>query len=162
MTKLGVLSDTHLRDTQQRLPQTMLEAFKEVDYIIHAGDWVSLVALEQLKPFAEVIGVQGNMDDEAIRAQFPDVQEMEIAGYRVGVTHGWGPPANIEKRILMKFSTPPDLLIFGHTHRALCQKEGNCLIFNPGSPTDTLHAERRTFGLITLGETIQWNFLELE
>ena len=39
---IGVISDTHISDKGQHLPGIVLDAFKHLDLIIHAGDMVSL------------------------------------------------------------------------------------------------------------------------
>ena len=54
---IGVISDTH-----GRLPQSVAQAFKGVDLIIHAGDIGELEIIEALEEFAPTLAVRGNMD----------------------------------------------------------------------------------------------------
>jgi len=159
--RIGVLSDTHLTDPSQPLPQEMLADFENVDRIIHAGDWVDRCVYEQLKPLAEIIGIQGNMDHANIRNTFPEIIELDLSGYNIGLTHGWGPPRGIEERILRKFPKTPDIIIYGHTHQAVFHKKNDLYYFNPGSPTDTLTASRCTYGILTLGSDIQGEIIPL-
>lgn len=39
---IGLISDTHIPDRADKIPITVLEAFKNVDLIIHAGDLTSI------------------------------------------------------------------------------------------------------------------------
>jgi predicted phosphodiesterase len=48
-----VLADTHLRGGLEGLPQPVLDAIAGADGIVHAGDIVSLVALQELRALGE-------------------------------------------------------------------------------------------------------------
>ena len=156
MTRIGVLSDTHITEgSGQKLPEKMLRDFRSVDLIIHAGDWVDLCVMDQLSPLAEVRGVFGNMDGPAVRYHWPEIDCFSLDGFNIGIIHGWGPKEGLEYRILKKFPDPPDLIIFGHTHVPLSQKIGEVLVFNPGAPLGRAHNNRNTYGIITLGDSIR-------
>ncbi|HEQ60870.1 MAG TPA: metallophosphoesterase, partial [Firmicutes bacterium] len=77
MTRIGVLSDTHITSPKESLPPQLLEEFASVDLILHAGDWVDQCVLEQLRPLARVIGVRGNMDNPGVKSIMPELQELE-------------------------------------------------------------------------------------
>lgn len=161
MTRIGVLSDTHITSPRESLPPQLLEEFASVDLILHAGDWVDPCVLEQLRPLAKVIGVRGNMDNPGIKCIMPELKELEIACYKIGLIHGWGSPAGIERRIRSRFQCPPDLIVFGHTHQPTIHEEEGVLYFNPGSPTDRAFCSQRSYGLIDLGEQIQARIIPL-
>jgi putative phosphoesterase len=59
---IGVISDTHIPERANTIPEIVFEIFKEVDLILHAGDLVSLEVRDQLEKIAPTICVQGNMD----------------------------------------------------------------------------------------------------
>ena len=59
---IGLISDTHIPDWARILPLNVLDAFANVDLILHAGDLTSLKAIEELEDLAPVMSVQGNMD----------------------------------------------------------------------------------------------------
>ena len=161
MTRIGVLSDTHITSRRETLPPQLLEEFASVDLILHAGDWVDLCVLEQLSPLADVLGVRGNMDNHSVKSNMPESQELEISGYKIGLTHGWGSSTGIERRILDRFQPSPDLVIFGHTHQPTVRRDGNILYFNPGSPTDRVFAPQRSYGVIDVGEKIEARIVTL-
>ena len=58
------ISDTHVSCIEQ-LPPALRDNMKEADMIIHAGDYVSMAVLDQLKKFRSFRGVCGNMDPPA-------------------------------------------------------------------------------------------------
>ena len=161
MTRIGVLSDTHISSPRQSLPPQLLEDFASVDLILHAGDWVDACVLRQLEALAEVIGVRGNMDHPSISSNLPEIQQLDRSGYKIGLIHGSGSSSGIERRIRGKFQPLPDLIIFGHTHQAVLKRDGDVLFFNPGSPTDQVFAAQRSYGLVELGAKIEARIVSL-
>lgn len=145
--KIGVVSDTHSRE----IPKQLLEDFKKVDLILHAGDFCSLKDLEKFKKLKTVDGVQGNMDDPDIRKLFPVKKILTFGKISIGLFHGEGPPKTILERVKEQFvHDQVDCVIFGHSHIALNQKEGNVLYFNPGSPNDSITAPACCYGILDL------------
>jgi putative phosphoesterase len=151
--RIGVISDTHIPDRGEHIPQVILDAFKRVDLIIHAGDIVSLGVIDELKSVcAKVVVVVGNMDQEAVRKKYPVRQVLEILGQRVGLMHGAGSAANLPEMLKDAFKGDDcDLIIFGHSHKSMNERIGKVLFFNPGSPTD-LTAAFNSYGIIELKE----------
>ena len=137
MIRIGVLADTHLPDTREAsalLQELAARHFREVAMILHAGDIVAPGVLEGLAP-CPVYGVRGNMDPAA--PGFPHQRVVEVDGVRIGLIHGWGPPAGLADRVRAAFAgTSLDCLVFGHSHVPVCRREGALLLFNPGSATD--------------------------
>ncbi|MBU4251497.1 MAG: metallophosphoesterase [Candidatus Omnitrophica bacterium] len=149
--KIGVISDTHILDKGGHIPGVVLDAFKHVDLIIHAGDIVSLGVIEELKSVcAKVVAVAGNMDQEAVRKKYPVKQVLEILGVRVGLMHGAGPALNLPELLKDAFREDNcDLIIFGHSHKPMNERIGGVLFFNPGSATD-FSAAYNSYGIIKL------------
>ncbi len=127
----------------------MLKDFKSVDLIIHAGDFCEIVDYQALADIKEVKAVHGNMDNAAIRKLFPPRQIFKLGSFSVGLFHGEGPPRTILEKVKEEFKMDKvDIIIFGHSHQPWNQKEGAVLYFNPGSPTDTITAPYRSYGII--------------
>ena len=59
MTKVGVLSDTH-----GRVAKEVLDFFKDVDIILHAGDIGSIEVLDTLRKEKKLVAVYGNCDNK--------------------------------------------------------------------------------------------------
>jgi hypothetical protein len=145
---IGVISDTH----SLKIPAPVIERFKSVDLIIHAGDICDLHTLKLLKKIAPTKAVQGNMDELAVKKELP-LKEIIIGDHlRIGVTHGHiGETREALKNAMSSFKDDKmDVVIFGHSHQALNERVGKTLYFNPGSPNDMVRAKFYSYGLISI------------
>jgi hypothetical protein len=80
---------------------------------------------------------------------FPHQRVVEVDGVRIGLIHGWGPPAGLAARVRAAFAgTRLDCLVFGHSHMPLCRWEGALLLFNPGSATDRRGQPSTSVGIL--------------
>lgn len=161
--KIGVLSDTHFDDLNEGLHflNSLCEGpFHDVDLLIHAGDIVhpDLLFCFDSKP---ILAVRGNCDESA--PDLPEKRVEEIAGYRIGIVHGWGSPGTIVNNVLSGFDTESlDILVFGHSHEPLCQPHDDLLLFNPGSATDRRLAEFHSVGLLHLADNVFGDIINLD
>lgn len=160
--KIGVISDTHIANKNEHIPGIILDVFKQVDMVLHAGDIVDLQAIDELKSVCpNVIAVAGNMDQEAVRRKYPAKQILELSGYKVGLMHGSGAPLNLVELLKGAFKDDnPDIIIFGHSHKPMNEFIGKVLFFNPGSATD-LTAECNSYGLIELDQGINARIIKI-
>ena len=153
--RIGVLSDTHLADSGESLAflrDLAGRQFAGVDMILHAGDIVAPGMLAAFSP-CPVYGVRGNMDPPA--ADLPHKRVLAVAGIRIGLIHGWGPPDGLIERVRGEFhDTPVDCLVFGHSHAPLCRREGSLLLFNPGSATDRRGVPYESVGLLEVRDGV--------
>ena len=119
---IGVLSDTH-----GLLRPEVLEAFGDVDLILHAGDIGDPDILSNLKALAPLIAVRGNMDYGSWAERLPVSQTIQIGTHSILLIHdvGW-----IDRDLDLKIY---QAVVSGHTHRPLIQKQIGSLYFNPGS-----------------------------
>jgi putative phosphoesterase len=151
MVRIGVLSDTHLPDSAEAgafLQELAARHFAGVELILHAGDIVACGVLAAFAP-CPVYGVRGNMD--AADPELPNKRVLHVAGLRIGLIHGWGPPAGLLHRVRREFAdTHLDCLVFGHSHEPLCQQEEGLLLFNPGSATDRRNQPCCSVGLLEI------------
>ena len=159
LTKIGVLSDSHLPDMGP-LPLNLLSELESVDVIFHLGDFCNLQTYKDLQKIAPVIAVYGNMDSPELRTHLPEKKTIEIQGFNLGLVHGWGPPNNLEKRVFGSFQDV-DMILFGHSHIPLFQKVDEIFLFNPGS-TSMNRDGSTTFGLLELGDTITHQIVRLD
>jgi putative phosphoesterase len=152
MIKIGVISDTHLKQPDKKLGELLQGPFKDVDLIFHAGDITEIAVLNFLAG-KEVVAVCGNMDSPEVRRQLPKKRLIELAGFRIGLIHGWGAPHGIEERIKEEFAEV-DCLIYGHTHTPAINRRGEILFFNPGSYAGGLFSAQKSVGLLQIDKTI--------
>jgi uncharacterized protein len=148
----AIISDTHLPRGQRRLPDVCLTCLREADVIVHAGDFSSVMVLEQLRALGPpVVAVHGNVDEAALKETLPDRLKVMIGGARIGLVHDAGPSPGRLERLRAGF---PDCVavIFGHSHIPLHERRDSFQIFNPGSPTDRRRQPERTMGLLRLDD----------
>lgn len=155
MTKVGVLSDTHIHAASE-LPKQLLRAFKDADLILHAGDLVELAVLEELKKIGpEVKAVCGNMDAPNVKRALPEKEIIRIDQFRIGLTHGRGAPFNLMQTVREKFSDDGvDCIVYGHSHSPRNEIHQAILYFNPGSPTDKFFAPYNSYGILEIEKKI--------
>lgn len=145
--KILVISDTHFRQPGERLPREVEVAVEAADIIVHCGDFEVVSAYEYLKQLGQVVAVRGNMDEPALNQILPKMVTFEVAGRNIGVVHGWGAPRDLAERVVDLFSGV-EAVIFGHSHHPYQEVKNGILLFNPGSPTDGVHAPYNTYGIM--------------
>jgi putative phosphoesterase len=133
MITVGVLSDTHLIQADKWYKEKAQLCFADADIILHAGDLTSLSVLDVFAG-KTVHAVHGNMCGPKTRNVLPASRIIEVGKFRLALTHGAGYMPNIEDRLYDAFA-PVDCIVYGHTHRPVCQRYGPTLMVNPGSFT---------------------------
>ena len=157
--KIGVISDTHLREPDREWMKMVESYFKDVEKIFHAGDFVDWSIAEYLSGQKELIAVYGNMDFQEIQKAFPRKRVIEVKGFKIGLIHGGGPPFGIESRIRGEFDEV-DAIVYGHSHAPANHRVNNIQFFNPGSPTRSF-IHRPTLGILHLGEKIEGEIIKI-
>jgi putative phosphoesterase len=157
--KIGVLSDTHLKEPHSEFKRIIEFHFMDVAKILHAGDFVDWSIADYLSGQKELIAVCGNMDPPEIGSVFPRKRIVEVGGFRIGLIHGGGPPMGIESRIRNEFEGM-DAIVYGHTHTPANYRVKNTFFFNPGSPTRSF-IHRPTLGILHVGEKIEGEIIKL-
>lgn len=157
--KIGVISDTHLREPHSEFKKVIESHLRDVEKILHAGDFVDWSIVEYLSSLKELIAVCGNMDPPDIRKAFPHKRIIELEGFRIGLIHGGGSPIGIESRVKEEFDEV-DAIIYGHTHTPANHQVKNILFFNPGSPTRSF-IHRGTLGILNIGEKIEGEIIKI-
>ena len=160
--KIIVLADTHIPERALDLPKQIYDDLKDSDLILHAGDIISLEFLKKLEKFGKVQAVQGNMDEAALKDKLPLKEIIRVAKFTIGLTHGWGSPFGLLEQVHKEFlKEKPDVIIFGHSHKSLNIHKDGVLFFNPGSPTDKIFSDTNSYGIITIGESIEAKIVKL-
>lgn len=148
---IGLISDTHIPDRAKEIPQKVIDSFKDVELILHAGDLTSPEVIEELEKIAPVMAVQGNMD-RMNGIKLPKARIIEVEELRIGLVHGEVyPRADTQQLLYLARELNADILVSGHSHQPKIEQIENVLLLNPGSPIVPRLADR-TVMLLEINE----------
>lgn len=133
---VGLISDTHVPKRALSIPQRVFEIFKNVDFIVHAGDLIELSVIDDLEQSAPVLAVQGNMDNQEAIDALPKLDSLRIFGWKIGVMHDPQVIDGSNKMLEIAKENGFNVFVYGHTHTPRIKWEDEILCINPGSPTD--------------------------
>jgi phosphoesterase, MJ0936 family len=153
--RILVVSDTHKHDENL---EKVLQLAGKIDYLFHLGD------IEGSEDYIREIagcpfyGVMGNND---FFTDLPREEEVQIGKYKMLLVHGHqhyvlGGTEHIKKTAISKGI---DIVMFGHTHKPIVEKEGNIIALNPGSLTYPRQEGRNpSYIMIEIDENESINF----
>jgi hypothetical protein len=128
---LVVLSDTHSRTTHE-LTDHLLEAVRDADRVVHAGDFTAAAALDAFHRATDRLeAVHGNADDPDVRDRLPADRVVTDGDARIAVRHR--PTGGTTGLALFGREAGADLVVFGHTHRPQIVTDADPVLLNPGS-----------------------------
>jgi putative phosphoesterase len=137
-TRIGIISDTHMPAGLRVLWDEVRLAFEGVDLILHSGDIVLPMVLDQLEamlPSAQVVAAEGNNDFGLVDPRVAATQWLDVEGFRIGMVHDMEPEdqpiAELQRRYLD--GHPADIMITGHTHFERLDFRDGVLQVNSGS-----------------------------
>ena len=131
MKKILLISDTH-----GYIDDRMIQYAKQSDETWHAGDIGELKVTDELKKVTTLRAVHGNIDNNKIRAEYPENLRFQIEEMKIWITHIGGYPNKYNQRIRQEiYTNPPDIFICGHSHilKVINDKKLDCLHINPGA-----------------------------
>jgi uncharacterized protein len=136
---VAIIADTHLPRGSRALPEECVSLLREAELVLHAGDFVTVAALEDLREIGPPVeGIHGNMDEPELKQLLPNQRVLNVGDVRIGMVHNPGPRNGRETRLAAKFADC-QAVVYGHTHVPQVERFEDVWILNPGSPT-----ERRT------------------
>lgn len=157
--RIGLISDTHIPQAAEKLPEEVFKTFSSVDLILHAGDIYQKSVLDDLEDLAPVFAAEGDDDyPDTIRdKRVKEKHVLQVEGKTIWLIHE--NPFNSYAMITQPKSwesytrqkrgeiSKPDVIVFGHEHKTHTETVDGILMISPGSPT-FLHYKK---GLGTLG-----------
>ena len=141
---VGLISDTH-----GLLRPGIAAVFEGVDLIVHAGDVGGRGVLEGLAAIARVEAVYGNVDDPHDPALARE-RTVSAAGVTIHVSHGHELGRPTPALALARYAG--DVVIFGHTHRAIVVRDGGRIGMNPGAAGPRRFDLRPTVARLTIAD----------
>ncbi len=122
---IGLIADTH-----SLVRPEVFDALEGVELLLHAGDVGGRDVLDELRAIAPVRAVYGNTDvagDPHLEAAI----ELTVERRSIHVSHGHEIGSPTPARLLECYSA--DIIVYGHTHKALIERAGPRLVINPGA-----------------------------
>jgi putative phosphoesterase len=130
--RIGILSDTH-----SCWDDRYAVHFADCDEIWHAGDVGDISIITRLEEIAPVVrAVAGNIDHGDVRRRCNEVEEFEVEGIKVWMTHIGGYPGRYAVGVRPILRTHNiNLMVTGHSHilKVMWDREHNLLHINPGA-----------------------------
>ena len=136
MHRIAVISDTH-----NLLRPEVVEIIETCEVIVHAGDISTPDILDRLKELKPLYIVRGNNDRGDWASDLPHVLTFDLFGRTVCMTH-------IKRNIPQDHKA--DLVIYGHSHRYSCAKDGDAVVLNPGSCGPRRFNQEITMAVLTM------------
>ena len=138
---VGLIADTH-----GLMRPDALKALSGVDLILHAGDVGTQAVLQALWALAPVHAVRGNVDGDG--AGLRDSLHLQLDGVEIHLSHGHELGSPTPAALAARYQA--DVIVYGHTHRALVIHVGPTLVINPGAAGPARFDLKPSVGLLTL------------
>lgn len=153
-----------LADTHGVIDPRIARLAAGCDAVVHAGDIGNAAVLQAIAAAGRVLAVRGNNDtaakwpaaDRARLARLAEEQRLALPGGTLVVVHGDRVlPAGRRHEKLRRLYPEARAVVYGHTHRAACDRAARPWVLNPGAAGRT-----RTFGgpscLVLTADERQW------
>jgi putative phosphoesterase len=138
---VGLIADTH-----GLMRPEALKALNGVDLILHAGDVGATSVLDALWAIAPVHAVRGNVDGDG--AGLRESLRLQLDGVQIHLSHGHQLGSPTPAALVARYRS--DVIVYGHTHRALVTHVGPALVINPGAAGPARFDLKPSVGLLTL------------
>ena len=137
-------------DTHGALDARVEALAGECQYVVHAGDIGSAAVLDRLARGGKLVAVRGNNDvahkwpvhEQTAIDRLPEQERVALPGGALIVIHGHQcARARSRHTVLRRRFPDARVIVYGHTHRAVCDNTVDPWVLNPGAAGRT-----RTFG----------------
>lgn len=119
---IGVISDTH-----GVLRPEVVDIFRGVDMILHAGDIGSMDVIKTLEAMAPVTAVRGNMDSGLAAIFLEETETVTWRQFTFHILH------DLSRLAVDPAASGIHMIISGHTHLPEVRNKNGVMYLNPGS-----------------------------
>lgn len=157
-----------LADTHGHLDPRVAEVAAACDFAVHAGDVGASAVLDGLTPRSgRILAVHGNNDvaaklpegDSNRLEPLPEQVEMTLPGGTLVAVHGDAFPARRRHDRLRRAFPDAAVVVYGHSHRLIIDREAPPSIVNPGAA-----GRSRTYGgpscIVLTAAPTEWSLSE--
>lgn len=144
--KIAVISDSHYDVSSINAVKKHLS---DVDILLHCGDGAPDTRSLGIDFKGEIYAVKGNCD---MSKEYPIERIIEVMGTKIFMTHGHMYNVKYEYNTIFYKGkeVEADLVLFGHSHKAIISNFDGITIMNPGSITLPYGNAKKTMGIIEL------------
>ena len=155
LTRVAVISDTHLPRGTRALPDECVRLIAGADLVLHAGDFVSAqvprgAARSSGRRVVGVCGKHGRAGAEAGAAEAARRRGRRRCGSAWFTTPG--PRERREARLAARFEDC-GAVVYGHTHVPQVERFQHLWVLNPGSPTERRSAPAHSMIVLSVKGT---------
>ena len=156
--KIGIVSDTHgnIKNIDKAIPY-----LKECDLIIHAGDHIDDAEYIYYATDVNVKCVKGNCDSYNSDGDYELKFSLEDKNFFLCHGHHHDVKMGINSLYKLAKSDNIDFIVFGHTHIPIYETIDNITFINPGSLTYPRGESEKSFGILTIGDDISYEQINI-
>ncbi len=146
--QVALVSDSHVPERADGIPDEVLNECEDSDMVVHAGDFTSPETYQTFNETNELVAVRGNMDRGL---SLPHVDSFAAGGVEFAVTHGTGSLDGYRDRVAEAAREEVGdeaVVVSGHTHKVTDIVHDGIRILNPGSCTAAEPASTATMMLV--------------
>lgn len=144
--KIVVMSDSHYYEKSVEAVRRHLEG---ADVLLHCGDGAPDIEILKKTFKGEVHAVCGNCD---IDCSYPQEILLEFGGIKIFMAHGHRYNVKYEYNSIVYRcrEVGASIGLFGHSHKAMIDKDQGVTIMNPGSVSLPYGSDKKTIGIIEI------------
>ncbi|HEX5637589.1 MAG TPA: metallophosphoesterase family protein [Gammaproteobacteria bacterium] len=159
--RVAIISDTH-----GYIDPQVVEVIQRCDQVIHAGDICGAHVLEQLSRLStQVTAVAGNNDasglwpieETYVVNALPKVAQVQLPGGELVVEHGHRHGMQQPDHASLRHThARARVIVYGHTHRMLVDKDESPWVINPGAAGQTRTRGGASCLILTASASKEW------
>lgn len=142
--KIVVMSDSHYDRKSVEAVRSHLE---DADVLLHCGDGAPDIEIFKTTFKGEMYAVCGNCD---MNCTYPQERILEFKGIKIFMAHGHRYNVKYEYHSIIYRcrEVGASIGVFGHSHKAMIDKDQEVNIMNPGSVSLPYIGNKKTIGII--------------
>ena len=161
MVRVAIISDTH-----GYIDPKVIDVIRRCDQVVHAGDICGAHVLEQLNQLSsQVTAVAGNNDasglwpieETYVVNALPKIAHVQLPGGELVVEHGHRHGMQQPDHASLRHThAHARVIVYGHTHKMLVDKDETPWVINPGAAGQTRTRGGASCLILTASASQEW------